>query len=834
MRREPLLFPFCALATGILVAHFFYFRLPDLAVPACLTAVSLALAAFFRSGRRFALPVACTALALCGIATQVIHRQDRTPRLNADDAETVLLSGCVVKPSVFSPQREQFTLELAPEAEAHISVVVKPGEQLRPMRYGQRVEAAAKIRSPRNYQNPDSFDYAGYLAAQHIYWTGSVASPSDIRALPGHCGWRAIDWLYALRTWALNRLQNLYPGDQHTAGLLQATLLGETSGVERRWTSDFRVTGTYHALVISGLHVSVLAVTILTILRLLRLRRIPALAVATIVSWLYAFMAGFNSPVVRAAAGFTMFLLCSYVFRKTRILNVLAAVGIIYLVFAPDQLFDPGFQLSFLSAATIAAFAVPLMEHVTEPLRASVKLFDQVGYDPMIEPRAGQWRVELRLLARTLQVWTGLSKHASRLVIARGAVVAAFVAETIIVSACVQFGLALPMISYFHRLSVTGFSANIAIIPLLSVVIPLGFASIVTGWRVLAIATKFLLNIAEALAAWHVQFEPAWRMAALPLSISIAFAISLVLLAVAVRHSRRWLPITLSASLALFAVICWQPWKPALHAHRLELTAIDVNQGDSLFLAFPDGETMLVDAGGFPGLERMARKPQVDIGEDVVSPYLWSRRIRHLDYAVLTHGHSDHMGGLAAILDNFRPRALWIGAEPPTPEWKIVQQHAAADHIPIISLTRSAPPISIGGTRIRVLAPSPEYRPGEIATNNDSLVLEVTYGRRSILLTGDAEKPIEQDMLANADLHPVTLLKVGHHGSRTSSTEEFINQVAPRFAFISDGYKNQFHHPHPDVLRRLAEHHVAIFRTDQRGLITFLTDGDHVQIESYK
>ena len=149
----------------------------------------------------------------------------------------------------------------------------------------------------------------------------------------------------------------------------------------------------------------------------------------------------------------------------------------------------------------------------------------------------------------------------------------------------------------------------------------------------------------------------------------MAFGASLAVLATAIRY-KRWIVPALISSLAFFTLICWQPWKPLVRPAQLELTAIDVSQGDSLLVVFPDGETMLVDAGGFPGFERMKRKPQLDIGEDVVSPYLWSRRIQRLDYAVLTHGHSDHMGGLAAILNNFRPRKLWIGAEPKTPAWK--------------------------------------------------------------------------------------------------------------------------------------------------------------------
>jgi competence protein ComEC len=230
----------------------------------------------------------------------------------------------------------------------------------------------------------------------------------------------------------------------------------------------------------------------------------------------------------------------------------------------------------------------------------------------------------------------------------------------------------------------------------------------------------------------------------------------------------------------------------------------------------------------------MKRKPQLDIGEDVVSPYLWSRRIQRLDYAVLTHGHSDHMGGLAAILDNFRPRKLWIGAEPETPGWEAIKRTAARDSVPIVALNRAAAPFSIGGARVRVLAPATDYVMGDSAANDDSLVLEIRYGRRGVLLTGDAERPIEDDLVSSGLLQPVTLLKIGHHGSKTSSSEEFLNRTAPEFALISDGYLNQFHHPHPTVLARLTEHHTGIFRTDQRGLITFRTDGDKVEVETFR
>ncbi len=768
-------------------------------------------------------------LVLAGLGTQILHRRGPAPHLNTDDGEVVLLSGCVVNPPVFSPQREQFTLKLGRTSAARLTVNLKAEAKVA-LDYGQKVEVAAKVRTPRNFQNPDSFDYVSYLAAQHIFWTGSVSSPADIRVLNGHCGYRAIGWLYNVRTWALERIQNLYPDDPHTVALLQATLLGETAGVDRRWTSDFRVTGTYHALVISGLHVSVLAFTLLLLFRLLRMRRLPALTVATVICWLYVFISGFNAPAVRAAAGFTLFLAASYLFRRTRALNLLAAIGIIYLLLAPDELFDPSFQLSFLSVAAIAAFAVPLMERTTEPLRDAVKRFDQLRYDPQLPPAAASWRVELRLVARTLQLWTRLSENLTRLLVERSVRLFAFVADAVILSACVQFALALPMIAYFHRLSVTGLSANIVIVPLLSLIVPLGFACVLTDLAPLAAVTRQLLLLAEWIASRHASFEPNWRQGAIPLSLAVAFAVSLILLAYLIRRHPRWIWPALAASLTLFGFVYAQPWKALLRPGQLEVSAIDVSQGDSLLVAFPDGETMLVDAGGFPGAERMTRKPQMDLGEDVVAPYLWSRRIRHLDYAVLTHGHSDHMGGLPAILDDFRPKQLWIGAEPDTAEWRNVQKHATADRVRIRPLTRKDAPFQLGGTEIRILAPSPDYVPGDTATNNDSLVFEIRFGKRSVLLTGDAERAEEEDMLASGELRPVTLLKVGHHGSKTSSSEDFLSALNPQFALISDGYKNQFHHPSPGVLERLAEHHVNVFRTDQRGLISFRTDGDRVEI----
>ena len=300
MKREPLLLPALALAIGMLVLHLYSVPRVGIVVGAVAAVLGYGSTLLFPPFRRFRWQALLLCALAAGLLSASVHRDIRSPKLNAEDGESLLVSGGL-RPAGLFPGREQFTLDLAPNTLARISVNLKNDATL-PLRYGQLIEATAKIRTPRNFGNPGNFDYVAYLAKKNIFWSGSVSDPSDVRVLPGSCGNRAMGAIFAIRTWALERIRRNYPDDLHTSALLEATLLGETSGVEKQWTSAFRITGTYHALVISGQHVSVLALSLLFILRLFRVRRVPALCAATAASWLYALVSGFSSPVVRAAA----------------------------------------------------------------------------------------------------------------------------------------------------------------------------------------------------------------------------------------------------------------------------------------------------------------------------------------------------------------------------------------------------------------------------------------------------------------------------------------------------------------------------------------------------
>jgi len=758
------------------------------------------------------------AMLLAGAFASAWRRPGPPPEIDATSREIVIVEGCVVEPTVFSQDRAQFTLELALGARARVTMPYGEEDPEPPrLAYGQRVEIEARLRRPHNFNNPGSFDYAAYLARRNIFWTATVPRNTTPRIPPGRCGSRFLSAIFALRTAALERIERLYAGSEYEQGMMEAVLIGETARLERVWTDDFRRTGTFHALVISGVHVSVLAAVLLFLLRWTPLSDLSALAITTLAAWLYALVSGFSAPVVRAAGGFTLYTLGRACFRRARMMNLLAAVALAYLAWDPGQIFEASFQLSFLSVAAIGALAAPLLESTTLPYARGLRGISNMDLDPHLAPAVTQFRVELRLAAETIWLWTRIPLRWGQEALAFALRAALFAFEMTLISAVLQIGLALPMAEYFHRVSFTGLSANLLVVPAMNAAVPLGFAAIFTGWRWIGWSAEALLRFSAVVAQWHASIEPAWRVPDPPLWLVGVFPAVLICCAVLIRLRKlRWLAIAAAAS--LFALLLWQPWLGEKPSGTLELTAIDVGQGDSLLVVLPHGQTMLIDGGGQLMYGRQ-RRSNLDIGEDVVSPYLWSRGIRRIDVMVATHAHQDHIGGLAALMSNFRPRELWTGANPPAGLLALARRLgiAAAEKHP-------AGPMDHSGAIVEVLAPAEDYvakQPG----NNDSLVLRLTYGSRSFLLTGDMERGIEAKLLGSgADLR-ADVLKVGHHGSRTSTSEPFLEAVSPSIALISAGFENSFGHPHPDVVARLSERHAAVLRTDVDGLVTARTDG---------
>jgi competence protein ComEC len=254
---------------------------------------------------------------------------------------------------------------------------------------------------------------------------------------------------------------------------------------------------------------------------------------------------------------------------------------------------------------------------------------------------------------------------------------------------------------------------------------------------------------------------------------------------------------------------------------RLHVTLIDVGQGDALVLRSPAGRAWAVDAGGSVGF---------DVGEAVLGPYLWSVPIRRLEGLAVSHAHVDHVGGAPFLLRHFAPRELWEGPAPRADPAYRVFSAAAAQSGARRRTVRPGLGIDLDGVQVEVVAPAAPRSPSLRTRNDDSLVLRVSFGDVAFLLTGDVEAAGESAILDPAS----TVLKVPHHGSRTSSSEAFLDRAGPRIALLSVGARNRFGHPNADVVRRFAKRGVRLYRTDQDGAVTVSTDGRTVWVSTFR
>ena len=303
--RNPLVGPLAAIASGILVSRFVTFQPSELfgAIGAFLL---LGIVAMFRRSRVLAGVCCCLGFFCAGVLTAMAHAPAAAPELDAEGREIVILGGCVVEPPAISGERERFLLELDPHARAQVTLYTKDDEPLPALHYGQNIELDARVRKPRNFGNPGAFDYQHFLARQDIYWTASGAADS-VRILPGHCGSRFQKAVMDLRAAALARIERLYHGNDYQTGMVQAILIGQSFQLQRVWTEQYRSTGTFHALVISGTHVAVLAAFFLFLLRICFVPESAALFLTVLAAWLYALVTGWQAPCVRSAAGLTLF-----------------------------------------------------------------------------------------------------------------------------------------------------------------------------------------------------------------------------------------------------------------------------------------------------------------------------------------------------------------------------------------------------------------------------------------------------------------------------------------------------------------------------------------------
>ena len=659
--------------------------------------------------------------------------------------------------------------------------------------YGQAIRGTFRLRHPRAFGNPGAFDHPGYLASQGIFLEGWSPDPPEVGEATA--GFRVMAEVFRLRGLLLSRFDEALSPTR--SALLRAMVLGDRSGLTPEMQEAFLGSGTYHILAISGLNVSLLAGAAFAVLRLLRVSgRIAALLSMLLVT-LYAGLAGGGASVVRAAIMADVYLLAIVLDRQVNLLNSLALAALALLWWNPRSLFEVGFQLTFLATLGII-LVIPAAER------------------------------RLASLPRPARYLLGS------------------VAVTVAATAMTAPILA----AAFNRLTPVGLVANLPVVPLSGAITAVGLAA-GAGLLALPSGIPWLTQVGGALV--DLLFTLTRWFAACPWGSLLVFAptpgmtvsyygalAGIALLLEGGRASARWRSprawgggLAVICALALAGQALLRAY-PLAAEERVRLTLLDVGQGEAILLELPGRARILIDAGGMLG-------GSFDVGRRVVAPFLWQAWIGRLDALIVSHPDTDHVHGIASLLDLVPVGEVWTGplpAESVTAIWLAeLLRHRRIPHRVVV---RDSAVFRYGAATLEVLHPArPEAGTAPAGArlrgvNDATLVVRVRLADQAILLTGDLGREGELALLEGGRPLNAEVLKVPHHGSRTSSSAPFLQAVSPEIAAVSVGYGNRFRHPHPEVVERYRAMGTRLLRTDRDGAITVEMTPEGVRAWGYR
>lgn len=793
--EHPLLVPVSGLAIGMIAALSWSVAISSWLV--LIVMLVLMAVAFLRSPLFFqaVLGVFCVCWGMAAMQP-LLNAMEHPSILGVSPVEgTLVIEGVVVRRPLELPQGQRFEVDLerivTSQGEAasagRLLVTVAKGEGR--WLTGDRIRVQGSLRKPRRLGLPGEFEYARHLAMQGIdaiLWVQDTDQVVVMRSNARFSLQRLLDHAAQRCNQAIRHAVH----DPAAASVLMALVTGSQAGIAPELSTAYARAGVSHILSISGFHVAVIAATVAQLLLLLllrwewlalrwNLRRCVLLATLPVMV-LYLFFTGGAPATARSVVMLAAVVLAWWTERESQALDALLLAALVLVIHSPAVLFELSFQLSFLSLWGIVVLTPLLLT----PFEAYLS----------------GWRQQVALF------------FASSL--------AAVLATSV------------PTLAAFHQASLTGVLANLVVVPLLGYgAVLLGAAAVPLMYVVPTLArglfgvAGWLVEISNLFVLWIADLPVlrSYQVGMLDLAASIV-ALAVLSFVASVR-----LRVLLLGGVCA-GILMVHLW-PAPHPDgRLRLTFLSVGQAEATLLQFPDRSTMLIDGGGY------LRDTGRDFGERYLIPALHRLGIARIDRLVLTHPHPDHLGGLPAVVEQFPIGEFWQGPWQDATDGDYARLQATLQRrgVPVRQIRADTTPIRLGNCQVTMFVPPAGMLPVEWdgeAGNESSVVLRLDFEHFSALFMADAGLQTEQRLLRQ-HMAPVTLLKVGHHGSRTASGEWFIRQIRPQLAVISVGAGNRFGLPAPETVARLTRHGSHIYRTDQDGTIQVETDGNSYQVKT--
>lgn len=815
-----------ALMAGIICGRYF----PSLGLWAVVLAAAVFLWLVF--GCRFQKAVRLTPLLLFAALGYLSILPWVAPKLPANhisrfaDNRKWLITGQIIEPPAPRSRAVRFVMDIRLIKRAD-QQDVKPcvacgklrltlTDSFEPLSIGDTLTVLSKIRLTRSFANPGGFDYQRHMAYQKIWATAYVSAKN----VSGHMPADANKWFDLSRIRRrINNLIDSQTKQPDVRGVLKALLLGDRREISPRLREAFSRSGVGHMLAISGLHIGIVAaMAFLLASRLLAFIKLliwhgwvkkSAAFLALLVIVAYGALAGWSPSTQRAVIMVAVFLAAFWVQRQPEPFNTLAWAALIILIIHPPTLFTISFQLSFSAVLAILYGLISTNGYA---------VFNIPGETPTKMVRLGD-----KLIAFML------------------------------VSLLAILGTLPFLMYYFNQMSTIGVLTNILIVPLMgSLVVPIGLLAIFlfllkliapAAWllKLAAIILTPILKIVFALA--NLSFAAVKTFTPSTIEMGCYFMLGWALFAFLRRpgqaqsdldrpaHHRRWAMGVMAAALLVLTVDAGYWVHQRFFSKMLRVTVLDVGHGNAAVLELPAGRVFLIDGGGFYD------NTVFDVGQRIVAPYLWRRKIMSVERLILSHPNSDHLNGLIYIAANFNVKSLWTNHQKAESiGYKTLMTTAAEKKIQMPPYDGLFGEHLINGVKLKILYPPPGFnrpnrQPSWRDPNNNSIVVKVTRGRHSLLLPGDIMKKAEKDLvsMAGQDL-AADILVAPHHGSKSSNSPLFIRHVQPKTVIISSRFNPNGRYPPKQVLKRYKKQGCNILRTDLNGAIRIQSNGQNLKI----